>query len=238
MTSSASHPPSPPLPNRLAQLAVAVPPAVAAVQGSLTHEGRRDESLLLKTVLTEALGGALVRPWRLLGVRDGTATILGYTAHDAEALRERLAFATPALQQAVSVVATAQLPPITAGQRLRFAVRLVPTVRQTGKGEIDALLYAVRQAPREQHDRARVYADYLADRLAGAAVESVQVNGARLTRMTRRTRSGWVQRTFPVAAMSGVLGVVDAASLTETLGRGIGRQKGYGFGFIRLEPTD
>ena len=221
----------------LAQIAVAVPQAVAAVSGSLTHAGQRDESLLLKTVLTEALGGPVVRPWRVLGVRDGTATILGYSPHDAAALRERLGFATPALQQAVSVVATAPLPTLSAGQRLRFSVRLVPTVRQTGKGEIDAMLYAVRQAPEQAHDRSEIYTQYLTKRLLGATVEAVQLAGARLLPMLRRTATGWAQRTFPVADMSGVLTVEDPGQLTQTLINGIGRQRGYGFGLVRLEAA-
>jgi CRISPR-associated protein Cas6/Cse3/CasE subtype I-E len=221
----------------LAQIAVAVPQAVAAVSGSLTHTGQRDESLLLKTVLTEALGGPVVRPWRLLGVRDGTATLLGYSPHDAAALRERLGFATPAVQQAVSVVATAPLPTLSTGQRLRFSIRLVPTVRQTGKGEIDAMLYAVRQAPEQEHNRAEIYTQYLVNRLVGATVESTQLAGARLMTMVRRTDTGWSQRIFPVADMNGVLTVDDPTQLTKTLTQGIGRQKGYGFGFVRLEAA-
>jgi CRISPR system Cascade subunit CasD len=187
----------PPLPTAapatvLAQLAVMVPQALVAVRGSLTHTGLRDESLLLKTVLTEALGGSLLRPWRLQGVRDGTATLLGYAAHDAVALRARLAFALPALQQAVAVVATAPVPPLREGQRLRFTVRLVPTVRQTGKGEIDALLYAVRQAPDGQHRRAQVYVAYLVERLVGAAVQETRLDGTR----DRDPGQGWGAGAF------------------------------------------
>jgi CRISPR-associated protein Cas6/Cse3/CasE subtype I-E len=221
----------------LAQLAVRVPEAVAAVRGSLTHAGQRDESLLLKTVLTEALGGPWVRPWRLQGVRDGTATILGYSVQDADTLRERLAFALPALQQAVAVVATAPLPPLHAGQGLRFRIRLVPTIRQTGKGEIDALLYAVRKDPAGQHDRARIYIDYLTARLAGAEVQHIGLDGTRLASMVRRQGPHWTERVFPIAEMSGTLTISDAGQFTALLTQGLGRQRGYGFGFIRLEPT-
>jgi len=237
MTDPSSDPAAGPAPI-LAQLAVVVPQAVAAVRGSLTHTGLRDESLLLKTVLTQALGGALVRPWRLQGVRDGTATILGYATQDAAALRERLAFALPALQQAVAVVGTAPLPPLREGQCLRFTVRLVPTVRQTGKGEIDALLYAVRQAPAGQHDRAQVYCAYLAERLLGAAVQETRLDGMRLTGMVRRQGTGWTERVFPVAELGGVLTVADPVRFAGTIAQGLGRQRGFGFGFVRLEPTN
>jgi hypothetical protein len=64
----------------------------------LTHTERHDSDLLVKTVLTQALGGPLVRPWAALR-RDGrTAVIAGYSAQDADALRQRLAFASPPLR--------------------------------------------------------------------------------------------------------------------------------------------
>jgi CRISPR-associated protein Cas6/Cse3/CasE subtype I-E len=220
----------------LGQVAVNLPFATAAVRGSLTHTGLRDGGLLLKTVLTEALGGAAIRPWRLMGIRDGSATILGYSELDADALRDRLALATPALQQAVAVAATAPLPALRADQQLRFTVRLVPTVRQTGHGEIDVFLKEVRHSPEVQHGRAEIYARYLSERLRGARLDAVNVDGFRLAPMTRRHASkGWAQRTFPVAEISGVLTVEETDVFTETLTAGIGRQKGYGFGMVRIE---
>ncbi|WP_295445639.1 type I-E CRISPR-associated protein Cas6/Cse3/CasE [uncultured Thiodictyon sp.] len=128
------------------------------------------------------------------------------------------------------------MPPLRDGQPLRFRVRLVPTVRQTGKGEIDALLYAVRQAPDGQHNRAQVYAEYLTERLVGVSVQEIRLDGARLTGMVRRQGSGWTERVFPVADMGGVLTVTDSVQFAATLAQGLGRQRG--FGFIRLEPTN
>ncbi len=37
--------------------------------------------------------------------------------------------------------------------------------------------------------------------------------------------------------MSGTLTISDAGQFTALLTQGLGRQRGYGFGFIRLEPT-
>lgn len=220
-----------------AQLAISLPAALAAASGSLSHAGRRDLSLVLKTALTEALGGSLVRPWRLMGTRDQTATLLGYTdGQDASALRGRLAFATPAWQQAVQVVATAPLPTLTAGQRLRFSLRLVPTIKQTQGGEIDAFLYTVRQAPEASHDRAAVYLAYVAARLHGATIGSARLDGMHLTPLVRRQgKQDWSTRTFPVADLAGELTITDPHRFTWTLARGIGRQRGYGYGAIRLE---
>lgn len=220
-----------------AQIVVSIGQAAVAVRGSLTNRGMRDDSLLLKTALTEAFGGALIRPWRLMGVRDNCATVLGYTnGVEAEQLRSRLALAMPALQQAVSVVATAPMPVLDQGQLLRFSTRMVPTIRQTSAGEIDAFLYAVRRAPDARHERAQVYTDYLNDRLSGAKVGSVSMKGMQLTPMLRRDgKKGWTERTFPVAEMSGTLEVTDSAVFVATLAKGVGRQKAYGYGLVRLE---
>lgn len=220
-----------------AQVAVSLPAALTAVSGSLSHAGVRDLSLVLKTALTEALGGPVLRPWRWMGTRDHTATLVGYTdGLDAATLRARLAFATPALQQAVQVVASAPMPPLTAGQRLRFNLRMVPTIRQTQGGEIDAFLHAVRQEPAGTHDRAAVYLAYLEARLQGARIEAAHLDGMRLTPMVRR-QSGrdWATRTFPVADIAGELTITDPHRFAWTLARGLGRQRGYGCGAIRLE---
>jgi CRISPR-associated protein Cas6/Cse3/CasE subtype I-E len=224
--------------HQTAQVAVYLPAAAAAVRGSLTYSGLRDEGLLLKTVLTEALGGAVIKPWRLMGQRDGTATIIGYTTRDEGELIDRAAMALPAVQRAVSIVATAPFPALRVGQTLRFAVRLVPTIRQTGKGEVDVFLREVREQPDERPERSAVYTTYLIERLHGAQVDSVALEGFRLANMVRRhARKGWAQRTFPVAEMNGTLTVKDHAAFTQTLIAGIGRQKAFGFGLVRLEGS-
>jgi len=222
----------------MAQAAIYLPAAAAALRGSLTYTGLRDEGLLLKTVLTESLGGAVIKPWRLMGQRDGTATIIGYTTYDEAELRNRAAMAIPANREAVSIVATAPLPAFRVDQVLRFAVRLVPTIRQTAKGEVDAFLYAVRQRPDEHHERSDVYTRYLGERLYGARLDTVNMDGFRLAPVVRRhARKGWAQRTFPVAEMSGTLTVADPAAFTQTLITGIGRQKAFGFGCVKVEAA-
>jgi CRISPR-associated protein Cas6/Cse3/CasE subtype I-E len=171
-----------------------------------------------------------------MGQRDGTATIFGYTSHDEAGLRERASMALPGIQQAVAVVATAPLPAFCVDQALRFSVRLVPTIRQTGKGEVDAFLWEVRQRPDDLHDRSEVYSRYLHKRLGGAQVDGITLDGFRLAPMVRRhAQKGWAQRTFPVAEMSGTLTVTDPIAFTQTLVAGIGRQKAFGFGLVRVE---
>lgn len=219
------------------QLGLALPAAARAVAPSLSERGRRDETLVIKTALTEMLGGPVVRPWRLHRVHEGVATVLGYGTEPIPGVEKRLGFALPALRSSVRGVYGYSMPALEEGQHLRFSVRLVPTVKETGKGETDALLHAVRQAPNDQHDRAAVYTDYLRQRLKGAEVEAVVLEGFRLQRMVRRAGEGWSERTFPVAEMSGVLEVTDTTLFEQMLLAGIGRQRAFGAGFVRLEPV-
>jgi hypothetical protein len=139
------------------------------------------------------------------------------------------------------------------GVVLRFSVRLCPTVHVTpGKdgtaragrrhGERDAFLVAVDQGP-EGPTRDGVYRAYLAERLAGARIETCRLMQMRLAPMLRPHRgsnapaSGYATRTLPDVVLEGVLTVVDPVPFTSTLGAGIGRQRAYGRGYIRLEPV-
>jgi hypothetical protein len=49
--------------------------------------------------------------------------------------------------------------------------------------------------------------------------------------------SGYATRTLPDVVLEGVLTVIDPVRFTSTLGTGIGRQRGYGRGYVRLEPA-
>jgi hypothetical protein len=219
------------------QLDLKLATAARAVASSLSERGRRDATLVLKTVLTELLGGPVVRPWRLHRLHEGLAMVLGYGTEPVEDVQKRLCFALPELHAAVRGCFGHRMPALEAGHRLRFALHLVPTVKETGKGEIDAFLHEIRRAPDALHARAAVYTDYIAQRLNGAQVvaDSVEMEGFRLQRMVRRAGDGWSERIFPVAEMRGTLTVSEPALLRQTLLAGIGRQRGFGAGFLRLE---
>jgi hypothetical protein len=111
-----------------AETTINFPAAVRAV--SLSHTAVHDVDLAIKTALTEAFGGSAVRPWSVLRQNGPDITIVGYSALDASALRERLSLATPALQNAVSDIASAPIV-VRAGQQVRFSVRLSPTINIT-----------------------------------------------------------------------------------------------------------
>lgn len=219
------------------QMDINVTQATRALAPSLTHTGLRDDSLLLKTTLVEATQGALIRPWRLHTQHGPCAIVLGYSASSPEDIQQRLELATPAVRQAVEAVYGHEMPSFSVGQRLRFALRMVPTIRVTGHGEQDAFLYAVNKHPDEKQMRGDVYTDYLTQRLAGASMDSVNLEGFQLRKLTRRKRDGWAQRTFPAVHMMGALTVTDAAAFRALLATGIGRQRGFGYGMLRLEAA-
>jgi CRISPR-associated protein Cas6/Cse3/CasE subtype I-E len=211
----------------------------AARAVTLTHTGLHDSDLLLKTALTESTAGAVIRPWALLRQEGGIAIIGGYSSLDADAIKARLALARPALQTGIFDVVSAPMPQFAVGQRLRFTVRLTPTINVTRRGERDAYIVA-REAGRTD-TRETVYSEYLVQRLRGADVRSVAVERFQLVKATRPHRgkdapeTGVASRVMPDATMSGVLVVTDPEAFARTLVEGVGRQRAYGRGMLRLE---
>jgi hypothetical protein len=204
----------------------------------------QDDSLLLKTALTEAFGGPAIRPWAIHAIRGPTAIIVGYSMLSALDLDRRRALALPSLQVAVGEVLGIALPSFSAGERYRFKVRLAPTIRVTpcaGKrhGERDAFLAEVdRNGDRAMPTRDEVYRGYLGARLAGAALDGCRLDGFQLLRIARPKQSagfGW--KTVPEAVMQGGLTVTDPAALVQSAAVGVGRQRAYGFGMLRFQPA-
>jgi hypothetical protein len=156
----------------------------AAARGvTLTHTGLHDSDLLVKTALTEALGGTVIRPWAILRQEGPVAVIGGYSSLDAGAIKTRLSLASPALQAAISDIFSAAMPEFAIDQSLRFAVRLTPTINVTRRGERDAYIVA-REAGRTD-TRETVYREYLVQRLRGAGVRFVALDRFQLVKVTR-----------------------------------------------------
>src|SRR5215472_14786404 len=103
----------------------------AAGAVTLSHAAKHDVDMLIKTVLTEAFGGAVVRPWSLHRQAGPVATILGYSAIPIADIEMRQGMALPAIRSAVKAVYGHALPTFKAGQKFRFSVRLCPTIRIT-----------------------------------------------------------------------------------------------------------
>jgi hypothetical protein len=118
----------------------------------LSHTVKHDLDMLIKTVLTEAFGGAVVRPWSLHRQAGQIGTVIGYSAIPLADVETRLGTALPSIRMAIKAVYGHALPAPTAGQKFRFSVRLCPMKRITpskdkshAHGEIDAFLVAVQR---------------------------------------------------------------------------------------------
>jgi len=223
---------------------------IAAVRAlSLPHTVRHDADYLIKTVLTEALGGPILRPWAIHAQTGSVVSVLGYSAVSAGEVEKRLGTALPMVRAALREVYGHRLPELQQGDQFRFSVRLCPTVRVTPSkngverhhGEQDAWLVAVARGE-TGINREMIYTRYLTERLPGAHIEHTRMTRFRLVRMTRRHRgvgapeTGFAQRVVPDAVLEGLLTVVDPQALMTALASGVGRQRAYGRGYIRLNP--
>jgi len=221
----------------------------AARAVSLSHTAKHDLDFLIKTILTEALGGAVVRPWSLHRQTGPVATVIGYSATSVADIEARIGMALPSLRAAVKAVYGHELPPLSVSEKFRFSVRLCPTIRITPSkdkshphGEIDAFLAAVQRGE-QKIGREGVYARYLMERLKGASLERVKLTRFRLETMSRPHRgtnaplSRIAQRVVPDAVLEGVLTVSDPDLFKKVLMNGVGRQRAFGRGYVRLEPV-
>src|SRR5262249_28171995 len=86
----------------------------AARAVSLSHAARHDVDMLLKTIVTEALGGPVVRPWSLHHKTGPVATVIGYSAIPLAEIETRLDTALPAVRAAVKTIHGHALPSIKA----------------------------------------------------------------------------------------------------------------------------
>jgi hypothetical protein len=214
----------------------------------MAHAARHDIDMLIKSTLTEAFAGAVVRPWSLHRQSGPVATIIGYSAIPVADVNRRLGLALPAIKEAVKNLYGHALPALSSGESFRFSVRLCPTIRVTpskdkshAHGEIDAFLVAVQRGE-TNIEREGIYTRYLVERLRGASVRRAKLTRFRLEKISRPHRgasappSGIAQRVVPDAVLEGVLTVSDPATFTQTLMSGVGRQRAFGRGYIRLEP--
>jgi CRISPR system Cascade subunit CasE len=226
-----------------AQVSVDFVGAVRHLKAFLQPSALDDESLILKTILWEGFSGSALRPWAVHAQRGPVVTIVGYTQTEAGELNKRRALALPSVQAAVGEAIAVGLPPLSSGEPYRFSLRMVPTVRVTkaeGRryGERDAFLAKADGVGKDAGlKRDDIYRDYLAERLSGASLESSRMVQFRLRRFMRPKMDRSVSsKTMPEALIEGRLRVDDPAKLFQAIGRGIGRQRAYGFGMLRLQP--
>lgn len=234
-----------------------------------------DEGRALHHLLGELFGPALLQPFRLFAAPGALrGEIYAYSTNCAT---EHIATAQAvALPDALAVCRIEQMMskpmPLEwqSGRRLGFEVRIRPVSRilrplqveggsAMAKGsEIDVfLLEALRRYPArtaencmlvEGRTRQKVYGEWLAARLAGAATldpepemysaAKGQISEPQLRRFERRrvARKGGSPEG-PDAILSGNLVIEDTNLFAEKLASGIGRHKSYGYGMLLLRPA-
>lgn len=224
---------------------------VAHAQAS-DHNRADDEDLgyAVHAWLHAVFGTTAPSCFRLSERPSGALRLLGYSMSDAEAMRSHAeSFAEP---DAFAVCDWARMAgkslddvPVYEGRAFGFEVRVCP-VKRGRDGERDAYLHAVEAAPEgASPDRARVYTDWLQERLCGAGdveVERTEMTSFRLVSTWRRRhdhrgRAGKGKRLVrPDALMRGGLTVRDPDRFRALLGRGVGRHRAFGFGMLLLRP--
>ncbi len=215
------------------------------ITAATRHVGhRRDTDMTIKTVLTEALGGAVMRPWSIARREGRSLTIVGYSELSAEEANGRRALAQPSLQATVGPILGYELPAPNVGDRLLFHVRLQPTIRcrdeDGNRRERDVYLHRVEADGGDVPPRDSVYVEYLTDRLQGGRVAQARVEQFQIAdryRKSVRSKSGLARYRAPDVVITGTLDVTDPDTLMRQLGTGIGRQRAFGCGMLRLAPV-
>jgi CRISPR system Cascade subunit CasE len=214
-----------------------------------------DEGAALHNLLGETFGPSALQPFRLMvAPRAQSGTLYSYAAADAEILRQQaLASMTPAQAAVIDLDRLRSLPrpadTWVVGQRLGFDLRLRPVVRlasaltgadESGatltlrKGaEVDAFLAEVLRDRTTTREAA--YLDWLAARLAPAAVLERAASHLATFKRTRVQRNGR-RIEGPDAVVHGTLTVTDPAAFASLLARGVGRHRSFGYGMLLLRP--
>jgi len=221
-----------------------------------------DEGRAVHHLLTETFGPGELQPFRMMASSRGKlGYIYAYSKADAAMLQESAqAYALPEIDSIcnLSQIMTKVVPDNwRSGRRLGFEIRVRPVKRLMkplsdaggkpfAKGaEVDAfVIEALRRFPEASSTednmlkagRARemVYADWLSERLDGAATLEPGVRLAHfLRRRAARTR---VAPEGPDATLQGNLIVSDPVRFQQLLANGLGRHKAYGYGMLLLRP--
>lgn len=223
------------------------------IGGQVSHyrQFTPDNGLALHKLLSGLFGKGVVQPFRLFTPSVGSWSLYGYSAQNAESLRETAKeVAMPEMEPLLQLdkLRSKEMPAsFPVGKRLGFDVLVRPTRRkshedpETKKSTVregDAYTFAYDKAKKEDQPiplRNDVYEAWLKEKLAPAA----EVEIARLVSMaqTRICRNGKFLDGAE-AVFQGTLKVTDSDAFREGLQKGIGRHRAYGYGMILLRPAD
>ena len=232
----------------------------------LIRRGVMDEGFTLHILLSNVFGKRTLQPFRLFRPsRARIATLYAYTDQGADSLRDAAEMVAPPdcldvlkLGEMLSKPLPNRFPE---GQRLGFDVRVRPIrrlardIRDTQsasvlrKGsEIDVfrleLLHRSADGWREPSSRLgggnvsreSAYVDWIAERLGSVAAvdrERCRLADFRRSRVLRGNGSG---PEGPDATLHGECVVRDSAGFANTIRRGVGRHRAYGYGMLILRP--
>ena len=208
-----------------------------------------DEGLALHHALGELFGPKSLQPFRLMvAPRRREAAVYAYSRLLFGELEQNIHISPPEFSEIFNLPALRhkELPALFAsGRLLGFDIRLRPIRRikkERGVREIDVFLHEALQHEddrqwMEKHGRTReaVYAEWLSERLAGAAELVPETTRLAHFRRTRNSRHG-KSCEGPDAILQGTLEVLDPDAFAKKLAGGIGRHKSYGYGMILLRP--
>jgi CRISPR system Cascade subunit CasE len=191
------------------------------------------------------------KPWRLFVDRRRPSRILGYSRHDAEALRQILQeFADPGVFAVAAepnyAINSRQMPVFPSGRRLAFEILACPVGRKASTGvEKDLFLIAADSDEGKNLQRETVYLDWARERMergGACTVNAMQMSGFRLVRITRQTQKGSSKRVRrhlvrPQVLIRGQLIVSEPEAFSLLLSRGVGRHRAFGYGMLLLRPV-
>jgi CRISPR system Cascade subunit CasE len=215
----------------------------------------REESLprnvsddyLTHLALVRLFGEARPQPWMRIRTRGRWMELLAYTDRDAASLHEAAkVHADPRIYQGCDWDGLASKPMPSEwreGSQFRYETKIAPTVRRSAdRSEVDAFLAECHRRPDAILDRSSVYAGWLESRARGAKIRSVEVVRFSLEQVTRRNHGEQERRstrsTIPAVTVRGLLEVRDGAEFGQTMMRGVGRHRAFGFGMIVLRSVE
>ena len=221
----------------------------AGTQGrGLIGEHGLDTGLAMHVLVSSVFPKGSVQPYRVIvPQRKVVGAFYAYTKAAPDELAEIASTAIGPDSADVfnlDAMRSRPLPNVAVGQRIGFDVRIRPTKRGRGH-EADAYLmngreWAMQKPPHKENGesaptREKVYADWFAQRLQGAA----ELRACRIAHfMQNRAAFGRNRNAInlPDATLHGDMTISDPAAFHEKLIAGVGRHKAYGYGMILLRP--
>ena len=193
-----------------------------------------DEGAALHSLLTEAFGVRVLRPFRLMAFNEQFGELHAYTKSSPEDLSWSLKAMSPPEHVSLldgGLACSAPLPEWRVGDRVGFDLKARPLRRVK---RFDSQRYVeLDYHDRSNKDRCESYTQWLIRKLEGRA--DVEEESVRLVRF-RETSSlrGGSRFKGPDATLVGNLTVRDPDGFMDVLSNGVGRHKAYGYGMLLL----